>query len=160
MPTTSRRATRSRRPSRSRSGSATAPWRHGASISSGSTRLKLGDLDGAREHLRAGLRLFDDAGDVAGVTLEFDGLSALAAAEGDLPRAARLQGLARRIQAASGTGLAGVVDEAFEQATRPNAANRLEPSELERYRAEGATLALEDAVRYALGGVAWEELAP
>ena len=97
---------------------------------------------------------------MAGVTLGLDDLAALAVVAGDLPRAARLQGLARRIQAASGTGLAGVVDEAFERASRPNAANRLEPEELERYRAEGATLALEDGVRYALGRVTWEELAP
>lgn len=125
----------------------------------GSARLKLGNLEAAGEHLRAGLRLFDGAGDVAGVTLEFDGLAALAAAEGDLPRAGRLQGLARRIQAASGAGLAGVVEEAFERATRPNAANRLAPEDLVRYRAEGAALALEDGVRYALGEATWEALA-
>ena len=124
----------------------------------GSARLKLGDIVAGRNHLRAGLELFDAAGDVAGVTIGLDDLAAVEAAEGDLPRAARLQGLARRIQAASGTALAGVVDEAFEQATRPNAASGLAPEDLDRYRAEGAALPLEDGVRYALGSVAWEDV--
>ena len=123
----------------------------------GSAELKLGSLEAARDHYRAGLVLFDGAGDVAGVTLALDDLSAVAASDGDLPRAARLQGLARRIQAASGTGLAGVVDEAFERATRPNAATRLAQEDLDRFRAEGASLSLEEGVRYALGRATWEE---
>ena len=126
----------------------------------GSTRIKLGDLEAARSHLHTGLRLFDAAGDVAGVTLGLDDLASLAVAQDDLPRAARLQGLARRLQAVSGTGLAGFVDDAFEQATRPNVANRLSPGDLGRYRGEGATLSLEDGVRYALGDATWEELVP
>ena len=126
----------------------------------GTATLKLGDVAGAQDHMRKGLALFDAAGDVAGVTLAFDDLAAVAAAEGDLPNAARLQALARRLQAASGTGLAGVVDEAFEQATRPNAANRLSPEDLARYRDETAAVTLEDGVRFALGRVAWAEIAP
>jgi tetratricopeptide (TPR) repeat protein len=126
----------------------------------GTATLKLGDVAVARDHMRQGMTLFDAAGDVAGVTLAFDDLAAVAAAEGDLPNAARLQALARRLQAASGTGLAGVVDEAFEQATRPNAANRLTPEDLVRYRDETVGVSLEDGVRFALGRVSWTEIAP
>jgi predicted ATPase/class 3 adenylate cyclase len=125
----------------------------------GTSTLKLGDIATARDNMREGLRLFDAAGDIAGVTLAFDDLAAVAAAEGDLPSAARLQALARRLQAASGTGLAGVVDEAFEQATRPNATNRVSPVDLARYREEAAGVTLEDGVRFALGKAAWEEIA-
>jgi tetratricopeptide (TPR) repeat protein len=116
----------------------------------GSARLKLGQTDAARLLLRDGLRLFDAAGDVAGVTMLLDDLSAVAVADGDLPRAARLQGLARRIQATSGTGLAGFVQDAFEDATRPTARKRLDPADLARYRDEGAAMPLPDGVRYAL----------
>jgi tetratricopeptide (TPR) repeat protein len=126
----------------------------------GTATLKLGDVAVAKDHMRKGMALFDAAGDVAGVTLAFDDLAAVAAAEGDLPNAARLQALARRLQAASGTGLAGVVDEAFEQATRPNAANRLTPEDLARYRDETVGVSLEDGVRFALGRVEWADIAP
>ncbi len=117
----------------------------------GSTRLKLGELDAARDDVREALRIFDEAGDIAGVTLALDDLSAVAVADGDLPRAARLQGLARRIQATSGTGIASVVQETFETATRPHASNRMDPAELERLQREGAAMPLPDGVRYALG---------
>ncbi len=117
----------------------------------GSTRLKLGDPEAARSLVRDALRIFDDAGDIAGVTLALDDLSAVAVTDGDLARAARLQGLARRLQASSGAGLAGVVQDAFERVTRADASNRLDPGELARHRAEGAALPLPDGVRYALG---------
>ena len=117
----------------------------------GLSLLKLGDIDEARPLLADGLRLFNEAGDVAGVTLGLDNLSAVATADGDLPRAARLAGLARRIQVSSGTGLAGVVETAFEASTRPNVARLMEPAELARYEAEGAAMSLADGVRYALG---------
>jgi predicted ATPase/class 3 adenylate cyclase len=126
----------------------------------GTSLLKLGEVGPARDHMREGMALFDAAGDVAGVTLAFDDLAAVAAAEGNLPDAARLQALARRLQAASGTGLAGVVDEAFEQATRPNAANRLSAAELARYREETAGVRLEDGIRFALGRATWADIAP
>ena len=119
----------------------------------GSTRLKLGEVDVARGLLADGLRLFTEAGDVAGVTLGLDDLAAIAVADGDLPRAARISGLARRIQASSGTGLAGVVEDMFEGATRPNAGRLLAPDEYARYAAEGAAMSMLDGVRYALGEV-------
>ncbi len=126
----------------------------------GTSTLKLGEVDVARDEMRGALRLFDAAGDVAGVTLAFDDLAAVAVAEGNLPDAARLQALARRLQAASGTGIAGVVDEAFERATRPNAAGRLSPEDLARYREETTGVSLEAGVRFALGDAAWSDIAP
>jgi predicted ATPase/class 3 adenylate cyclase len=116
----------------------------------GSSHLKLGNVDLAREEIRQALQMFDGAGDIAGVTVTLDDMSAVAVAEGDLHRAARLQGLARRLQASSGTGLAGLVLDAFESATRPLAANAMDPGELARYLDEGAALPLADGVRYAL----------
>ncbi len=124
----------------------------------GLSRLKLGQTDVAREQLADGLRLFMAAGDVAGVTLGLDDLSAVAVADDDLARALRLQGLARRIQASSGTGLAGVVENAFELATRPDARSLMTPEDVARYEAEGASLPIDDGVRYALGEVEIEEL--
>jgi hypothetical protein len=47
--------------------------------------------------------------------------------------------------------LAGLVQQAFESATRPEASNRMDPQELEHHRAEGAAFALPDGVKYALG---------
>ncbi len=96
----------------------------------GLSLLKLGELDEARVMLAEGLRLFAEAGDVAGVTLGLDNFSAVAAADGDLPRAARLSGLARRIQVSSGTGLAGVVETVVRggdapQRRPPDAARRV-----------------------------------
>lgn len=120
----------------------------------GSARLKLGDPDAARRDVRGALRIFEEAGDVAGVTLALDDLSAVAVADDDLARAARLQGLARRIQASSGTGLATLVQETFESVTRPDASNRLDPAELERLRQEGASMSLQQGIRYALGEAA------
>jgi len=117
----------------------------------GSTRLKLGQTAEAGELIRNALRIFEDTGDVSGITMALDDLAAVAVVDGDLARAARLEGLARRLQATSGAMLAGVVAEAFEQATRPGATNRMDPVELERHRVEGASFALPDGVRYALG---------
>jgi predicted ATPase/class 3 adenylate cyclase len=124
----------------------------------GSSRLKLGEVDAAREDVALGLRLFAAAGDVAGVILGLDDLAAVAVAAGEIPRAARLNGLARRLQASSGTGLAEVVESTFEAGTRPNARTSLPPEELARYAAEGASLSMDDGVRYALHEVEIEAL--
>ena len=119
----------------------------------GLARLKLGEIDVARGQLADGLRLFTEAGDIAGVTLGLRDLASVAAADGDLPREARLSGLARRIQASSGTGLAGVVETEFEVGTRPSSADALSAEDLARYEAEGAAMPMLDGVRYALGEI-------
>ena len=78
--------------------------------------------------------------------------------DGDFVRAARLSGLARRVQASSGTGLAGAVENAFELATKPDTGGVMSPEDLARYQAEGAALPINDGVRYALGEIAFEDL--
>ena len=134
-----RRARRSSRPSRSRSGSATAPSRRGASTSSAppasssATSTARGSTCGRAPRcstMRATSRASPSSSTAS---------SALAAAEGDLPRAARLQGLARRIQAASGHRARGRRRRglrAGDPAPTPRTGSSRE--ELERYRAEGA----------------------
>ncbi len=117
----------------------------------GSSRLKLHQVDAARLLIREALGIFDETGDFSGMTMALDDLAAVAVAEDDLVRAGRLDGLARRLQTTSGAMLAGVVQEAFERATRPGAGDRLGAEELERHRAEGAAFALPDGIRYALG---------
>ena len=124
----------------------------------GTARLRLGETDVARGQLAAGLQMFMSAGDVAGVTLGLDDLAAVAVGDGDLVRAARLSGLARRIQASSGTGLAGAVENVFELATKPDTGGVMSPEDLARYQAEGAALPINDGVRYALGEIEFEDL--
>ena len=107
------------RRSRSTASWATGRRRRWSLHSSASARLRLGEVDVARAAASAdGLRLFTAAGDVAGVTLGLDDLAAIAVNDGDFACAARLSGLARRIAASSGTGLAGVTETSFEMATR------------------------------------------
>lgn len=117
----------------------------------GSSHLKLGHLDTARDLLRDGLRLFRDAGDLAGVTVILDDISASAVADGDLVRAARLHGLARRLQQTSGTDLARFIEEAFEERSRRSARQVMTAEDLARHAAEGRAMTLDDGVRYALG---------
>ncbi len=114
--------------------------------------LRNGDLTGAREAVEQAIRLFQAAGDAAGVTLTLDDLSAISAGEGDLPRAARLRGAARNLTAETGAGLAGYVEEAFENRLRPGVRSVMAPEDLARYGAEGAAMTLEQAIAYALGG--------
>jgi predicted ATPase/class 3 adenylate cyclase len=118
----------------------------------GSALFKLGQIEQARSLLLDGLRLFDAAGDIAGVTMTLDRLSSVAFVDGDLLRAARLHGLARRLQQTSGADLARFVEESFEEATQSSVRATLAPAELDRYASEGAAMTLEEGVRYALTG--------
>ena len=117
----------------------------------GSAVLKQGRTDSAADMLRHALRHFHEAGDLSGITMVVDDLSAVAVTEGDLPRAARLRGAARQLTQSTGTELAGIVEEVFEQATRPNARVAMDAAERERLEAQGGGLALDTAVAYALG---------
>jgi hypothetical protein len=91
------------------------------------------------------------------MTLVLDDFSSLAVAEGDLPRAARLRGAARILTATTGAGLAGFIEELYEEGIRPTARAAMSAEEIERYGAEGAAMSLDEAVAYALG-VTVEEL--
>ncbi len=118
----------------------------------GTALLKSGSVDEARTTLRHALRHFHEAGDLAGVNLCLDDLAAEAVVDGDLPRAGRLRGAARRLERTTGVRLAGWVEETFEAASRPTAQTALDPADLERYAAEGAAMPLDEIVAYALGG--------
>ncbi len=124
----------------------------------GSGLLRQGRVAEAREVIRHAARQFHAAGDSAGLTLVLDDLSALAIAEGDLPRAARIRGAARSLTRETGAGLAEFVEDAFEQNVRPSARSVMAPDELERYAAEGAAMSLDEAVAYALEATAGAEV--
>jgi len=85
--------------------------------------------------------------------------AAVAVAEDDFPRAARLWGAARALSSAGGVRLADFVDEQYEFYSRPNARFTLPPEELERYAEEGRRMTLDESVAYALGTTV-DELAP
>jgi predicted ATPase/class 3 adenylate cyclase len=117
----------------------------------GSTVLKLGRIENAADMMRHALGHFHEAGDLSGITMVLDDLSAVAVTGGDLERAARLRGAARQLTQSTGTELARMVEELFEQATRPNARVAMDAGELERLELQGRGLALDVAVAYALG---------
>jgi predicted ATPase/class 3 adenylate cyclase len=117
----------------------------------GSALLRQGRSAEASGHLRHALRHFYAASDAAGMALAFDDLHAQAVSDGDLERAARLYGAARRLTAATGAELAGYVDVQFEHQMRPHISGRLPAEDLDRLMAEGAAMTLDDAVAYALG---------
>ncbi|HEX4898684.1 MAG TPA: AAA family ATPase [Candidatus Limnocylindrales bacterium] len=117
----------------------------------GSTLLRRRDrFDESRTFLRHALRHFHEASDAAGISLLFDDLSSQAVADGDLVRAARLRGAARRLTAATGAELAGFVNEQYDFIARPQVVRQMAAEDLERYGAEGAALTLDEAVAYAL----------
>ena len=116
----------------------------------GSGLARLQRYDESRPALHQALRHFHDASDASGIALVLDDLASLAVADGELPRAARLRGAARRLTAATGAELAGFVDMQFERGIRPHVTHELSPEELERYGQEGARMTLDEAVAYAL----------
>ena len=117
----------------------------------GTGLLRAGVVEEAKDHIEHAVRHFHAAGDAAGLTLTFDDLSALAVAEGDLPRAARLRGAARILTTETGAGLAGYVEDSFELGVRPGVRSHMSEPDLARYGAEGAAMTLDEAVAYALG---------
>jgi hypothetical protein len=118
----------------------------------GTALLRNGDVAEARENVEHAIRHFYAAGDAAGLTLTLDDLSAVAVAEGDLPRAARLRGAARNLTTETGAELARFVEDRFETGVRPGIRSHMSETELARYGAEGAAMTLDEAIDYALGG--------
>ena len=101
-------------------------------------------------HARDGLKIFHDAGDVGGITLVLDDLASIAVGAGDFPRAGRLYGAARNLQAKSGTMLANYVEETYTTYNAPSPRSVLSPEDLDRYVAEGASMGLDEVVAYAM----------
>jgi predicted ATPase/class 3 adenylate cyclase len=118
----------------------------------GTALLRNGQVDEARGHIAEAMRHFHGAGDAAGLTLSLDDMSAIAVADGDLPRAARLRGAARNLTVETGAQLAGFVEDTFETGVRPGIRSHMSSDDLARYGAEGAAWTLEEAVAYALEG--------
>ena len=119
----------------------------------GTSLLRQGELDQARTAIEEAIGHFVAAGDAAGITLTLDDASAVAVAEGDLPRAARLRGAARNLTDETGAGLASYVEDSFDWRARPGVRTRMSEEDLARYGAEGAAMTLDEAVAYALGSV-------
>ena len=105
--------------------------------------------DEAKVAAREALTYFKEAGDVAGITLVLDDLSGVALVDNDLPRAGRMWGAARHLQAITGTDLASFADTGFGSLGYTTASQVLPPDDLERYAAEGAAMSLDEAVAYA-----------
>jgi len=121
--------------------------------------IKAHDIDQGRMNVIRAIQLFHQYGDVAGITLSLDDFAAIAVAEDDLPRAARLWGAARALSSAGGVGLADFVDQQYDFYSRPNARLLMPAEELEQYAAEGRAMTLDESVAYALG-TSVDELAP
>jgi predicted ATPase/class 3 adenylate cyclase len=120
----------------------------------GTGLLRRGEIEEAREHVLHAIRHFDAAGDAAGLTLTLYDIAAITVKDGDLPRAARLRGAARNLSTETGATLATYVEDIFEVGIRPSVRNALTEEEVERYGAEGAAMTMDEAVAYALEGVA------
>ena len=118
----------------------------------GTSLLRNGHVDEARENIAHAIRHFHASGDASGLTLTLDDMSAVAVADGDLPRAARLRGAARNLTVETGAWLAGYVEDTFETGARPGVRTKMSSDELGRYEAEGAAWTLDEATAYALEG--------
>ena len=103
----------------------------------------------AKAAAREALTYFKEAGDVAGITLVLDDLSGVAIFDEDLPRAGRMWGAARHLQAMTGADLAGFNETGFGSLGYPTARQVLPQEDLERYAAEGAAMSIDEAVAYA-----------
>jgi predicted ATPase/class 3 adenylate cyclase len=117
----------------------------------GSALLRGSRFDESRPLLQEALRRFRDASDTAGMALVFDDLASQAAADGELERAARIRGAARRLTGETGARLASFVDEQFEAHLRPAIFRELDPEALQQLMTEGESMPLDDAIAYALG---------
>jgi predicted ATPase/class 3 adenylate cyclase len=120
----------------------------------GTGLLRNGAIDEARGHIVHAMRHFYAAGDAAGLTLTLNDLSAVAVADGDFPRAARLRGAGRNLTAETGAELASLSEEVFEMGSspRPGVGSLMAAEDVARLGAEGAAMTLDEAVAYALEG--------
>jgi tetratricopeptide (TPR) repeat protein len=106
----------------------------------------------AYEVVSHALRHFDEAGDVAGVTLVLDDLAIVALGLGDPDRGGRLWGAARHLQERTGTALADYVQQTNELFGVPTPRDALAPDRLKELADEGAAMSFDEVVAYALEG--------
>jgi predicted ATPase/class 3 adenylate cyclase len=114
----------------------------------------------AVEQSHEALRLFHDAGDVAGVNLVLDDLAIIATGVGDFERAGRLWGAARHLQRTTGTALADYVQQTNVLFGVPTPPDAMDADLLERYAREGAAMSFDEIVAYALEIPAGSQLLP
>jgi predicted ATPase/class 3 adenylate cyclase len=117
----------------------------------GSAFLRVGRREESRPLIEEALRHFFVAGDAAGMTMVIDDMSGQELADERPERASRLWGAGRALAKATGATLASFTDGWIETLLRPNVRNAIDPSDLERWAAEGAAMTLDEAVAYALG---------
>ncbi|APE38477.1 LuxR family transcriptional regulator [Nocardia mangyaensis] len=116
----------------------------------GTQRRREGDLCGAVAALRRSIELFRLFDRCAWVATSVDGLAWVAAAEGDLARAARLMGAASAVRRGSSQRLAHAMTQLIGQQVREQVQTGLGEQEFGARFAAGAALAVEDAVDYAM----------
>jgi predicted ATPase/class 3 adenylate cyclase len=121
----------------------------------GTARHAEGRLELAVADQRRALELFSVAGDVSGIALVLAEMARLAQADGDLERAHRIAGAAKKVEDASGAHLASTIPSLPETVPVVNVEPDPEPR-LAVAWAEGEAMSREEAIAYALGGTAGE----
>lgn len=111
-----------------------------------------GDPSTARSHHAEGLRLFRKAGDRRGIGYSLAGFAALAAAEGDAERAARLSGAVASLEAVLGAFLEAPLQVEHDRELS-TVREELGAETFTALAAEGRAMGLEQAVDYALDGI-------
>jgi tetratricopeptide (TPR) repeat protein len=109
--------------------------------------IRLGELDAAIESLQTSLRIFHAAGDLAGACMLLRFLAYVAVERGDLPKAGRLYGSAKRLLASTGAHLTQYFEEAFEDRAAKEA---LLENQLSDFVSEGAAMPLEEIMVQAM----------
>jgi non-specific serine/threonine protein kinase len=117
----------------------------------GAVAFAEGDLEAASAYYREALAMDFELGHRANVSYSLDGLAAVAVRRREWKRAGLLAGAARALREAIGYELEPI-DRAFREAFMAEARAGRGRKTFESALAEGETLALEQAVRLALGG--------
>jgi predicted ATPase/DNA-binding XRE family transcriptional regulator len=107
--------------------------------------LAAGAVGVAAAHFRESLALYYELGSIDGVAIPLEGLSGVAAAQGQPRRAARLLGAAAAIRDAVGMPLSSNAQAIYERLLAPVRA-QLDPSAWEAELAHGRVMSIEQAV--------------
>ena len=108
-----------------------------------------GDYAAARSHHGEGMRLFQEIGDRRGIGYSLAGLAVLAAAQGDMERAARLSGAVAALEAVVGSFLEAPLQMEYDQVTA-GVREALGEEVFAVASAEGQAMNMERAIAYAL----------
>jgi predicted ATPase len=118
-------------------------------VEAGAAWMEQGDLDQAQRLLDESLRLWRDIGRPKGIALALTGLSEVAAARGQLQRAARLLGAAEASRGAGRSGLAPYQQALIDRVVA-SGREALGAEAFETVQAEGAALSEGQAIAEAL----------